>query len=76
MLELIRLKDLVRLSFLEVLLRDGDKECFVLDHHMSVLKGSAAATPRRLMVRKQDAKLARYVLREAGKLTRDVDVTA
>lgn len=76
MLELIRLNDLVRLSFLEALLRDGGVESFVLDHHMSVIEGSAAAIPRRLMVREQDAKLARYILSEAGELARDVNVTA
>ena len=66
MLELLRLNDPVRLSFLEALLRDGSVESFVLDHHMSVLEGSAVVIPRRLMVRDEDATLARY-RSEAGR---------
>ena len=34
MLELVRLNDLVKLSFLEALLRDGGIECFVLDQSL------------------------------------------
>lgn len=75
MLELLRLNDPVRLSFLEALLHDGGVESFVLDQHMSVLEGSAAAIPRRLMVRDGDAALARYILREAGELAGDIDGT-
>jgi len=67
-LELLRLNDPVKLSFVEALLRDGGIESFVLDQHMSVLEGSAAAIPRRLMVRDEDAARARYILREAGEL--------
>ena len=68
MLELLRLNDPVKLSFLEALLRDGGIECFVLDHHMSVLEGSASAIPRRLMVLDEDAESARHILHEAGEL--------
>ncbi len=68
MVELIRLNDLVKLSFLEALLRDGGIESFVLDHHMSVLEGSASAIPRRLMVRDEEVERARHILREAGEL--------
>ncbi len=68
MLELLRLNDPVKLTFLEALLRDGGVESFVLDQHMSILEGSAAAIPNRLMVRDEDATLARYILREAGEL--------
>ena len=68
MVELLRLNDPVKLSFLEALLRDGGVESFVLDHHMSVLEGSASAIPRRLMVINEDADRARYILREAGEL--------
>jgi hypothetical protein len=67
-LELLRLNDPVKLSFLEALLRDGGIECFVLDQHMSVLEGSASAIPRRLMVLDEDAERARHILREAGEL--------
>ena len=67
-LELLRLNDLVKLSFLEALLRDGGIESFILDQHMSVLEGSASAIPRRLMVRDEDAERARHILREAEEL--------
>ncbi len=76
MLELLRLNDPVRLSFLEALLRDGGVESFVLDQHMSVLEGSAAAIPRRLMVCDEDASRARYILREAGEIVGESDGTA
>ena len=59
MIELLRTNDLVRLLFLGALLRDGGIEPIVLDSHMSVLEGSAAAIPRRLMVSDDDAAAAR-----------------
>ena len=68
MIELLRTNDLVKLSFLEAVLRDGGIETIVLDQHMSVLEGSAAAIPRRLMVIDEDADAARRILREAGEL--------
>ena len=67
-LELLRLNDSVKLSFLEALLCDGGIECFVLDQYMSILEGSASAIPRRLMVLDEDAESARHILREAGEL--------
>jgi hypothetical protein len=76
MLELLRLNDPVRLSFIEALLRDGGVESFVLDQHMSVLEGSASAIPRRLMVRDEDAPRARYILSEAGELAGEANGTA
>ena len=75
MLELLRLNDPIKLSFLEALLRDGGVESFVLDEHMSILEGSAAAIPRRLMVRDEDATLARYILREAGEIVPEANGT-
>lgn len=66
MIELLRTNDLVHLSFLGAVLRDGSIEPIVLDQHMSVLEGSAAAIPRRLMVSDEDA--ARRILREVGAL--------
>ena len=68
MIELLRTNDLVKLSFLEAVLRDGGIETIVLDQHMSVLEGSAAAIPRRLMVIDDDADAARRILREVGEL--------
>ena len=68
MVELLRMNDLVRLSFIEAVLRDNGIEPIVLDQHMSVLEGSAAAIPRRLMVIDEDAKLARELLKDLGEL--------
>lgn len=68
MIELLRTNDLVKLSFLDAVLRDGGIESIVLDQHMSVLEGSAGAIPRRLMVSDEDADAARRILREVGEL--------
>ncbi|MEQ8816475.1 MAG: DUF2007 domain-containing protein [Thalassobaculum sp.] len=66
MRELLRTNDLVRLSYLEALLRAEDIESLILDGHMSVLEGSAGAIPRRLMVTADDYDEARRVLEAAG----------
>lgn len=66
MRELLRTNDLVRLSYLEALLRAEAIESLVLDGHMSVLEGSASAIPRRLMVSGDDYEAARQVLEAAG----------
>ena len=68
MIELLRTNDMVRLSFLGALPRDGGIESIVLDRHMSVLEGSAAAIPQRLMVADDEAAAARRILAEAGAL--------
>jgi hypothetical protein len=68
MIELLRLNDPVRLSWLLVLLQDGGVEAIVLDSHTSVLEGSAPAIPRRLMVADEDAAAARQLLIEVGEL--------
>ena len=68
MIELLRTNDMVRLSFLGALLRDGGIEPIVLDRHMSALEGSAAAIPQRLMVTEEEADAARRILAEAGAL--------
>ena len=68
MIELLRTNDLVKLSFLDAVLRDAGIESIVLDQHMSVLEGSAGAIPRRLMVSDEDADAARRILREVGEL--------
>ncbi len=64
--ELLLSNDLVRLSFLRVLLRDFGIETVVLDREMSALEGSGLAIPCRLIVADEDVKRARRVLREAG----------
>jgi hypothetical protein len=58
--------DLVRLSFLGVLLRDAGIMSLVLDGHVSAVEGSIGAIPRRLAVADDDENAARRVLREAG----------
>jgi hypothetical protein len=52
--ELTRSNDLVWLSWLSSLLADAGIPCHMLDTHMSVLEGSIAAIPRRLMVADED----------------------
>ena len=66
MKELLRTNDVVKLSWLRALLADAGVEAFVLDHYTSVLEGSAAAIPRRLVVVDEDYELARRLLSEAG----------
>ncbi|KAA0578931.1 DUF2007 domain-containing protein [Azospirillum sp. B21] len=66
MIELLRITDPVRLSWLVALLADAGIEAIVLDTHTSILEGSIGAIPRRLMVDSDDADQAIRVLREAG----------
>ncbi|AWB07571.1 DUF2007 domain-containing protein (plasmid) [Azospirillum humicireducens] len=66
MIELLRLTDPVRLSWLVALLADAGIEAIVLDTHTSILEGSIGAIPRRLMVDGDDADRAVRILREAG----------
>ena len=65
MKELLRTTDLVRLSFLQALLRDAGIEPIVLDGNMSVLEGSANAIRRRVMVIDDDFVRAKQIF-EAG----------
>ena len=58
--------DLVRLSFLDALLRDAGIGCVLLDGHVSAVEGSIGAIPRRLAVAEADEARARRVLAEAG----------
>ncbi|NQW11888.1 MAG: DUF2007 domain-containing protein [Alphaproteobacteria bacterium] len=66
MRELLRSNDLVRLSYLEALLRGEGMEPVVMDGHMSVLEGSAGAIPRRLMVIDDEFAEAKATLEAAG----------
>lgn len=66
MRELVRTNDLVKLSWLQALLRDAGIEPLVLDSHASVLEGSAIAIPRRLVVVEEDYGAARRLLEQAG----------
>lgn len=58
--------DIVRLSFLQALLRDAGIEAIVLDQHISAVEGGIGAFPRRLAVIDDDHAAAMALLREAG----------
>jgi hypothetical protein len=58
--------NLVRLSFLQALLKDAGIGCVLLDGHMSAVEGSIGAIPRRLAVAEEDEAQARRVLAECG----------
>jgi hypothetical protein len=68
MKELLRTNDPVLISFALALLRDERIEAVVLDTHASILEGSIAAIPRRIMVAEQDHARARALLAEIGEL--------
>jgi hypothetical protein len=65
MQELLRTNDIVRLSFVRAVLEEAGIATIVLDQHMSVLEGSAAAIPRRLMVASEDLPTARALVEAA-----------
>ncbi|MQA65328.1 MAG: methyltransferase [Alphaproteobacteria bacterium] len=65
MKELLKSNDPVLLSWAEALLAGEGIETYVLDRHMSVLEGSAAAIPRRLMVDDEYFDRARAVIDRA-----------
>jgi hypothetical protein len=67
MKELLRTNDPVRLSWLQVLLRDSGIDSLVLDHHTSLVEGSIGAIPRRLVVAEADYRRALALLAAAGK---------
>ncbi|HYM30338.1 MAG TPA: DUF2007 domain-containing protein [Candidatus Cybelea sp.] len=66
MVELLRTNDAVLLSFATALLAEAEIETFVFDQNISIVEGSIAAFPRRLMVSAGDAERARRLLAEAG----------
>lgn len=66
MIEILRTNDPTVIAFATALLRGEDIDCFVFDVHMSVLDGSIGILPRRLMVGREAAFLARSVLADNG----------
>ncbi|MEQ8195070.1 MAG: DUF2007 domain-containing protein [Rhodospirillales bacterium] len=70
MVELLRTNDPVLLSWLTVALSREGIEAIVLDTHTSVLEGSAAAIPRRVMVADGDLDRARDVLALADEIAK------
>jgi hypothetical protein len=62
MRELLRTTDPVLVSFVLSTLAAEGIEAFVLDMHTSILEGSIAAIPRRMMVTDEDNTRARRIL--------------
>lgn len=69
MKELVRTNDPVLLSWLQALLADAGIDAVVLDTHMSIVEGSIAAIPRRLMVADEDHGAARRLVEAAGSVS-------
>jgi len=70
MVELIRTNDPVLISWLLAALEAEHITPMVLDSHMSILEGSAAAIPRRVMVAPGDEYRAKQVLERADSIGR------
>jgi Putative prokaryotic signal transducing protein len=66
MVELLRSNDLVLLSLVEAILRQGDVGYFVADGFASAVDGSLGVIPRRVMVAAEDVPQARRLLAEAN----------
>jgi hypothetical protein len=66
MKELLRTNDLVLISLVEAILREGGVRFFVADTHMSALEGSTGFLPRRVLVDESQFSAARRLLAEAG----------
>lgn len=64
MKELLRSNDLIRISWVEAVLREAGIDTLVLDAHASVLEGSGVAIPRRVMVPDAQHSRAEAVLRQ------------
>lgn len=64
--EIIRTNDMGVIAFASALLRAEDIDCFEFDVHTSMLEGSLGVLPRRLMVPRADAFMARAILRDNG----------
>jgi hypothetical protein len=63
--ELLRTNDAVLLSWADAVLAGAGIDAVVLDAHTSILEGSIAAIPRRLMVADDDHAAAQALLDEA-----------
>ena len=71
MVELVRTNDLVLVSWLTAALAAEGIGAVVLDTHTSVLEGSIAAIPRRVMVEEGALARARLLLQEGEAAVRD-----
>jgi putative signal transducing protein len=65
MKELLRTNDVVRLSWVQAVLREGGIDSLILDHHTSLVEGSIGAIPRRLMVAERDHGRAKALIAAA-----------
>ena len=63
--ELLRSNDLVLISWIQSVLDEANIDVFVMDGQMSVLEGSAAAIPRRVMVPEDNYEIAIKLLKVA-----------
>lgn len=68
MKELVRLNDVVLISYLEHRMREKGIETLMLDGHMSVMEGSLGVLPRRMMVSEDDYDRALSVLDEVRQI--------
>jgi len=66
MRELLKTTNPVEMSAAHAFLKAEDIETFEFDVHMSIVEGSIGIFPRRLMVKDEDAFLARAILKSAG----------
>lgn len=77
MFEVLRTNDAVLLSFAEAILREAGFSPFLADTHMSILDGSIAAIPRRLLVPDDEGEAAKReldaALAEAEQAAREAD---
>ena len=71
MVNLLRTTNLVRLSFVQALLRDSGIEVHVFDSNISALEAGIGAFPRRLMVDEELLHAAKSILADAGELYDD-----
>jgi len=71
MVELVRTNDLVLVSWLTAALASEGIAAVVFDTHTSVLEGSVAAIPRRVMVEEWALARARLLLQEGEAAVRD-----
>ena len=71
MITLLRTTNLVRLSFVQALLRDSGIEAQVFDNDISALEAGIGAFPQRLMVYEVHLLAAKNILADAGELYDD-----
>jgi len=62
MKELMRSNDLVRLSWLQALLKSAAIDFVIADNHTSIIEGSIGAIPRRVLVAEEDLRRAQALL--------------